>query len=73
MTIAVIADKNVRAERISDRDGISIDAAMNRINSQKPDDYYISNTNAIIQNDSDIEALSSSLNALLEKRGVRQK
>lgn len=71
MTIAVLADKEARALRISERDGIDLDAAMSRINSQKTDDYYISNTDAIIRNNADIDTLSSSLLTLLEKRGIR--
>ena len=71
MTIAVLADKEARALRISERDGIDLDAAMSRINSQKTDDYYISNTDAIIRNNADIDTLSSFLLTLLEKRGIR--
>jgi dephospho-CoA kinase len=73
MTIAVLVDKDVRAQRISARDGIDRDAAMVRINSQKADEYYISSTDALIHNDADIGQLSSPLEALFEKRGVKRK
>ena len=73
MTLAVLADKSVRAERISARDEIDHVAAMARINAQKDDEYYISNTDAVIRNDADIDSLSVSLNTILEERGVKMR
>lgn len=70
ITLAVLANKDVRASRISTRDSIDYDAAMARINSQKADEYYISNTDEVLRNDSNIDALSSELISLLKKRGV---
>ncbi|MCH5184908.1 MAG: dephospho-CoA kinase [Oscillospiraceae bacterium] len=50
--IAVIADKNVRAERIMRRDGISRESAESRINSQKDAAFYRSRCDYIIENNS---------------------
>lgn len=68
VTIAVLADKAVRQERIVSRDGITIEAAMSRIGSQKDDEFYISNTDHTIYNDADIEALKSKVIKLLQDR-----
>lgn len=69
-TLSVIADKNVRAERISARDGISLSDAMTRINSQKNDDFYIQNTNYSVTNNADPEGLSHAVKKILSERRV---
>ena len=68
LTIAVLADKALRIERISRRDGITCEAAMARINSQKSDEFYSSNTDCVIYNDTDIETLKSNVKGLLKDR-----
>lgn len=55
--IAVIAAKEKRAMRISERDGITLDSALSRINSQKNDDFYISRADRIIYNNGSISKL----------------
>ena len=69
-TLSVIADKSVRAERISARDGISPSAAIKRINSQKKDDFYLQNTDHSVTNNTDIESLSLSVERILSERRV---
>lgn len=69
-TISVIADKAIRAGRIASRDGISIDLSLKRINSQKDDDFYISNTDYCIKNNSDLDSLSLSIHKILSERRV---
>ena len=68
VTIAVLADKAVRQERIVSRDGIPLEAAMSRINSQKDDEFYTSNTDHTIYNDADIETLKSKVIKILQDR-----
>lgn len=48
--IAVAADEKIRAERIMNRDGITLDEAMKRINAQLSEDYYKSNSDYVIYN-----------------------
>lgn len=69
-TLAVLADKNVRAGRVAQRDGISIEAAMKRINSQKSDEFYVKNTDYILDNNSSIEDLEFSVCKILSERRV---
>ena len=48
--IVVTAPEEVRLERILQRDGITKDQAMTRINAQKSDEYYFSHADIIIRN-----------------------
>lgn len=70
MTFAVLADRKIRAERISARDGISVTDAMRRIDSQKSDDFYIQNTDHTLINNSDLNFLFSSVREILLERRV---
>lgn len=47
--IVVTAPEEVRLERILQRDGITKDQAMTRINAQKSDEYYFSHADIIIR------------------------
>lgn len=64
-SIAVISDKSIRAERIAKRDGIDLEAALLRINSQKPNEYYEKNCDCLLQNDLDMESLEKSVDNCL--------
>lgn len=68
LTIAVLADKNTRLERISNRDGITVESAAMRIASQKPDEFYISNTDYAIYNNTEIEDMRCKIIELLRER-----
>lgn len=70
LTISVLASKEVRAARISQRDGIGQDAALKRINSQKEDCFYINNTDCPVTNDGDLSLLSNRVEDILQKRGI---
>ena len=65
LTIAVIADKELRAARIMKRDGIDIDSAYRRIDSQKSDDFLIENTDIYIENMGDISALEKKVDEII--------
>lgn len=67
VVVAVIAPKEERARRISERDGVSIENAMLRINSQKNDDFYLSKADRIIFNNGSIEKLYSDGLAILKE------
>ena len=65
--IGVLADEDVRIERITARDGISRDAAMARIRAQKPDSYYIENCDYIVYNNADRDSFRSACRQLLKE------
>ncbi len=67
VTVAVIADTEIRISRITKRDGISRESAINRINSQIDNDRLITLTDFQLINNSDIVNLRSSVLELLEK------
>ena len=48
--VSVLADKNLRLERILQRDGIERDAALRRISAQKSDEFFRTHSNYIIEN-----------------------
>ena len=66
-TIAVIADKSIRKERIIKRDLLSEDAAENRINSQKDNEFFKNNCDFIIENNKDLAELKKQTEKVLNK------
>ncbi|MBQ8588777.1 MAG: dephospho-CoA kinase [Clostridia bacterium] len=59
--LCVLASKEIRMARIVERDGISQEQALNRISSQKSDEYYISRCEYCVYNDGDVEQLAAKL------------
>lgn len=57
-TLCVLADDEVRAERIVKRDNLTYEAAKNRINAQKGADFYRSHADDIVLNNGSLEELS---------------
>lgn len=57
-TVGVIADADVRVERIMARDGISREYAEMRVKAQKPDTYFIENCGHTLVNNSTPEAFA---------------
>lgn len=56
IVISIIADENIKLRRICQRDNIDENTALNRINAQPKNEYYIKNSNlVIINNNSDLE------------------
>lgn len=70
LVITVLADRDIRAKRISMRDGIDLDAAMRRISSQKDDSFYVAASDAVIRNDGDVFEVEEAIRSLLYERGV---
>jgi len=54
-TLAVLADRELRAQRIMLRDGVNRDYALLRIDAQHPDSYFIDNCDHVLYNNSDAE------------------
>lgn len=65
--ISVLADKETRLERIMARDNISQEQALSRINAQKSDEFFTENSDFVIYNNSDTEALTPQIDLMLEK------
>ncbi len=70
ITLAVLADEDIRAERISARDKISHADALLRISSQKNAEFYIAHSDAVISNNGDKHMLDTALSKILSERRV---
>lgn len=69
-TIAVLADHEVRLERIMARDGLTREAAEARLNAQKSDDFYVKRAEVTIRNDGTPGDLDETVTRLLTDWGV---
>lgn len=63
--ITVMADKELRAKRITERDGINCEKAMERINAQLSEQYYIDNADYVIYNNG--EDIKTQIDNILEE------
>ncbi len=70
LTVSVLADTNIRTDRIMLRDSIDKSAAERRIMSQKSDSFYIEYTDEIVYNDGDLISLKQQVDTVLAKRGL---
>ncbi|MBQ4515280.1 MAG: dephospho-CoA kinase [Clostridia bacterium] len=66
-TVCVLADKDIRAKRISERDNLTCDAALNRINAQQSDDFYRSHSDDVILNNGTEEELAEEAKKYFKK------
>ena len=71
--IAVIADKSLRVQRIMERDGITEDAALERISRQIPDEELFRRCDAVIRNNASLEDLQEQCRDLLQVMGLCDK
>ncbi len=65
--VSVLSDSEKRAERIVQRDSISYEYALKRINSQKKNDFYIEKSDYILYNNNSVDELRENTLRLIEK------
>ena len=65
--IAVTAPLDVRLERIMNRDGISREHAMLRINAQKDDEFYTSRADYVVDGSQGLEQVGESIRSIFQK------
>lgn len=70
VVISVLADKELRLERIVARDGIDRERAMRRIAAQRSDEFFRVHSDYVIENNGDVENLSPRVRSILEETGV---
>lgn len=68
--VSVIAPHDLRVERICKRDGITREAAENRLASMKDDDFYISRSDFVIRNSKDLAYIEEQLEQMLLTLGI---
>ena len=54
VVISVIADKETKLKRIIERDNLDEKTALDRLNAQKEDEFYIKNSNLVIVNNNNL-------------------
>lgn len=67
VTIAVLAKKEDRLNRILSRDKISKEDALLRINAGKPDDYYIKKADYILYNNENIQLYINEISKIFKE------
>jgi dephospho-CoA kinase len=65
--IAVLANENIRAERILKRDSLTSPQLKSRLNASKPDDFYLSKAEYVIYNNENFENTKKQLEEILSK------
>ncbi len=70
--IAVLSSKETRIARIMERDNLTRERAEERVNAQKPDEFYRSAADTVLLNDGDREALFAHLEAFLANTKERK-
>ena len=60
-TLAVLAHRDIRLQRIMARDGLTYQAAQKRLDAQKPDAFYIERAEYILENNCDIAVMDAML------------
>jgi len=66
-TLAVLADRELRAERIMTRDGVSREYALMRIDAQNPDSYFIENCEHVLYNNASAEEFRDKCTVLFKE------
>ncbi len=67
VTIAVIADRDTRIKRICDRDNISVERAIARIDAQHTDEFFAEHCGYVIENNSTAAHLLARTRIVLDK------
>ncbi len=68
--ISVLADRQLRLERIMARDSITAEAAMRRILAQKSDEFFKTHSDYIVENNGALELLTPQIHRILAELGV---
>lgn len=67
ITIGVLAEKKEKINRIIDRDKITYEQSLNRLNNQPEDKFYIDNCDFIILNNETIEKIEEQISKIFVK------
>lgn len=65
--LSVIADKNIRLERIMSRDNLSFDEANSRIDAQKSDEFYVEKSDYVMYNNGDLDKIDEQITKILNE------
>ena len=65
LTVAVLAPMELRLARITQRDGIDVQAAERRLAAQPDDEYYLTRADRVIRNEGDLDTVRAEVLALI--------
>lgn len=65
--LCVLANKDLRLQRIINRDNLSQDEALSRINAQKNDEFYIEKSDYIVYNNGNIDEINEQIIKILNE------
>ena len=68
--ISVLADKKLRLERITARDGIDAETALRRIEAQKNDEFFRTHSDYVLENNENLDLLRPQIRQILLETGV---
>ena len=64
--VSVLSNYDVRLQRIMARDGLPEDAARARLDAQKPDEFFIDNSDYVLNNNGSLSELEQGVQTLLQ-------
>lgn len=70
LVVAVLADKNIRLNRLLARDSKNREALLARIDAQPSDDFYRTRADMVVQNDTDVGRLEAAADEVLRRAEV---
>ena len=73
LIISVLCDQETRIERIINRDNITYEQALARVNAQPDDEFFIDNSEYYIYNRGTKETMFKELESILRQEGIRIK
>ena len=69
--LCVLANKDLRLQRIITRDNLSQDEALSRINAQKNDEFYIEKSDYIVYNNGNIDEINEQIIKILNEIRIK--
>lgn len=70
IVVSVLADEETRIQRIIARDGITRQAALERIHAQKSDHFFKTHSDYVIENNANTDTLIAQVERILRETGV---
>lgn len=67
LLVTVLADKETRIQRITERDGLTREAAEMRVRAQHPDEFYTKNAHAVLLNNGTPAEFEAAVSAFYKK------
>ncbi len=67
LIISVLAEPEIRCERIIQRDGLTKESACERMNAQLPEEFFIQHSDYVVRNDGNLDSLFAQSEEIVDK------